>query len=1442
MAYKPLQRSFSVFLIVVLLAGSISLPTRAYASLSDQPPSALGELADRTRPQPPNPSPQVETASDPALRKLAPDLRPLAQHPTRRSVLVSVLITKDTDLNGLMQRVAYSKPLNGIRWATGEIPESHLKKLAGLPGVISVISTESYRPVEAPIDDEVKPTRSRLTPSEIRELLRQGGKGALLQKLRELRSRPQPAPLPKPALPRKESAQPSAAATPGVEPATVKVREIHGASAAHAKGYTGAGVTVAIVDTGVDFGHPDLQGTQARIPSGPYAGWPFAYNTLSGAFYALDPTNFTIGPDNYWDLVTLTWFAHTLPVTGATCTALTCTAALTVDFTNVPTATLTFVWPNRSRSGQYYYTVHPDIQHLIAGFYLGLGYAASVGAPAVVIVADEVAPGVYDTVYVDVDFDQDLTDEKPMRKGSELAGADLYDASGNPGTDGIWDLSAGMLTWIADGVNPPPGVSTLYENVAVPAAGRLISFVGDEDSHGTNCASDVAAQGVITDPEWVGPINPLFAGAANIGGAGGPVLAGMAPKAKVAAFQNGFSLPFDSWALAALGFDGAPNSGDEAQIVSNSWGASAILNDGWDATSRFAHWLSNYFAPNTVFLVATGNGGHGYGTVTSPDGGPIIDVGASTSYGTTIYFEFVTPDQFTWGDVQPWSNRGPTTLGDVAPDVVAVGAWGTGANPLNIYASVITDALGLWTGQAAYDLFGGTSMATPVAAGNLALVYHAFRAKHGRWPTWQEAKAIFLNGAQDLGYDVLTQGSGNVDADRATDIAAGMNYGYWVEPAQWTPGAYRGLQYPAFPSIMHPGQTATGSFTIHNPTAVPFSVSLRDVTLQKVAEVTFTLSFPSFSPSPFTRPTWITDITPLIDTYDPDLVRAQVIFPYSVFDTDGNYTYDDRWRVLFYDWKDLNDDGNLWIDTNNNGRVDAGEIDIVGGIFEYNRFTYGYPSGTYLEASLGRDSLSRRHDGIFFGVQRRTGTDPVTMQVRITFYRKANWGWLSLSAATVSLPANGSATFNATLSVPADARPGVYEGAIEVSHGPHRHVIPVVVHVAANSPTFDFGAASLDEPIGGTPYDNGHLFDGFDWAWRYESGDWKLYYFDIPDGTAAPGKAMIVDTRWVTVPTDVDTWIFGRSTDFYSSLDPTFFGPQSVELVGGSNDTNIGAGIFTFDTATGGPREVVAGELRDGLGFIALHNVLYAGTQFGEPLVGSAYAVQALPFPVVITTPVTFGSWIEVFSTTRTIAEGIQALAFGLSQPTVLLNQTATQNVPNDPCTASWIISQTISTGGLLEVTTASAVSGLDIDLYVYKDDGDGVFECGTQDGLVASSTTPTAFEKVRMTLPPDGLYWVTVHGWNVPGGSASFDITINAIQGTDLVVGGVPLWPVNAGVPVTFQVSFSKAVTPPATYQGILFVGPAAAPTALQIPVTIHFVPTAATLYLPLVMRNFWP
>ncbi len=52
---------------------------------------------------------------------------------------------------------------------------------------------------------------------------------------------------------------------------SLKAVDIHRANETHEAGYTGQGVIAAVVDSGVVFGHPDLQGTQARISGGGYS-------------------------------------------------------------------------------------------------------------------------------------------------------------------------------------------------------------------------------------------------------------------------------------------------------------------------------------------------------------------------------------------------------------------------------------------------------------------------------------------------------------------------------------------------------------------------------------------------------------------------------------------------------------------------------------------------------------------------------------------------------------------------------------------------------------------------------------------------------------------------------------------------------------------------------------------------------------------------------------------------------------------------------------------------------------------------------------------------------------------------------------------------------------------------------------------------------------------
>lgn len=1376
-----------------------------------------------------NPQSRIKTNSKNSITKLSPDLRRTASAKSDQPVIVVVLIDRGTDVNGLMLRSAVSRPLGNLQWITGTIVPAKLEKLAAIPGVLSVTSTETFRPHPTPGLGTDRLERPRLSAERARAIAKEGGKAKLIEALDRLKENTKiPKGNGKPALATGMAAQ---------QPESAMVRNVHNAPLAWAKGYTGQGVTAAMVDTGVGFGHPDLQGTQARVGGGVYAGWPFSYDAYSAVSYVLAPS-VTIGPDTYWNMdVTSIWYCHTIPVTGASCAGNTCSGNLKIDYGTDAgwfwdPVILPFTWPNTSVSGNYRYTVHPDFNLYQAASVVELGYAGVPDlAPPAVLLVDETTPGVYDTVYVDTDCDQDFSDEKPMRKGDELAGADIFDAGGNMVPDGVWDLSAGLLAWISDGVNPPPGLSVVYPGQAnIPAAGHLIIFVGDEDGHGTSGAGEIAAQGIITDPELWANINPLFAGGANAGGVGGPVLSGMAPAAKIAAFQNGFIYPLDSWTLAALGFDGIPSSGDEAQLVNNSWGTSDIIEDGWDPTSRFLSELNAGDAPNTLFLASTGNGGHGYGTVASPDGGSILGVGASTLYGTLSDFELVPPAQFTFGDISPWSNRGPTMIGDLSPHIVAVGAWGTGAFPLNanLFYYAGTDEY-ILNGQAAYDTFGGTSMASPVAAGILALIYQAFHDANGRWPTWEEAAALAMNGARDLGYEVLSQGAGNLDADRSTDMAA--NDAWTVTPASWVAGDYQGTEHGAFPSVAFPGDSKSKQFTISNPATDSINVNLEFLELQQVHETVFDLPLPGGDAAEFDIPTYLQEITSDIATYDPDLVRGQIVFPYSSFDTGGDYIYDNRWRLLFYDWTDNNSDGNLWTDDNTNGVVDSTEIDIdsTTGIYEYIRFTYAYPSGTCCEASVGRNSLSRRHNGVFFGLQRRGDGNPnysgppMTLKVRITYYKRQSWSWLSATPTSLAVPAGSNANFNATLAIPPSQKPGVYEGIIRATAGSDRTVIPVIVNVASNSATFGFGSSTLADAPTGRPYENGHLLGGFTWDWRYENGDWRLLYYDVPTGQIYSGRSVIIDTTWRNVPTDIDTWVYGPSPDSYSSSDPALFGPSGTELLSGSTDTwDPFSTLFKFQTASGGARETVGAELKAGLNTLILHNVLYSGDELHEPFVGRSFEVQVTPPTVNETGP--SGDWTQTFLTRGAIPEGIQVQAYGLSQPINLPSEPVLQDDTTSVTSASWVYPLDLLNCGVLGIDTQGPAD-LDIDLYVYRDGGNGTWDHGADEVEIAGSLTYEAEESIELMQPVDGRYWVLVHGYTVPNPPRQFSIRIRAVQGNDLVPSGLPAGGIAADAPVSFNVSWSNATPEP--WEGLLLLGPSYAPSILQVPVFVVGVST---------------
>jgi len=290
------------------------------------------------------------------------------------------------------------------------------------------------------------------------------------------------------------------------------------------------------------------------------------------------------------------------------------------------------------KSGAVHLGYHPDIfLALMNGFWL---------APNV-LVADTKEPGQYDKVYVSLTTDfgmfVDFNDDVGHGKDNPVVAWDLNG-------DGLPDISGGLVYYIADGKKPIPYSNVYYQRwhlanmgilFKVPTAGSLVAFLIDYYGipHGTGCASSAAARGdrvyyngiqfdgIMYVPAQPGEEYPIY---------------GTAPGAHIMAVPllTTWTTSIDwmsAMFFATSGYDGVPDTGDEAQIVSNSYGNSYTITKGFNFEDRFLYYLTNYFAPHVSILYAAGNGGPGYGTVTDEGASPgVITIGAATDSGWRV--------------------------------------------------------------------------------------------------------------------------------------------------------------------------------------------------------------------------------------------------------------------------------------------------------------------------------------------------------------------------------------------------------------------------------------------------------------------------------------------------------------------------------------------------------------------------------------------------------------------------------------------------------------------------------------------------------------------------------------------------------------------------------------------------------------------------------------
>ena len=1109
-----------------------------------------------------------------------------------------------------------------------------------------------------------------------------------------------------PGIPERASFQIEAA------PSTVQSIDIHDADIAHSLNITGKGIKVAVVDSGIDFAHPDLNGTQARVDdaNSSWDGWPIAYDGLSMSTWLSSGSAFS-GSTN-------SWYADTSS-TDNDSDGNNITDVASIDVTNIV-----------SLSGVYHYGLHPD-GNLVS----------RAGGDVRVIVVDDQVSGEYTTVYADLDLDGRFDDEQPMRKGNETSGIDTTG-------DGLWDRSGGMIYFIGDGNTSVPFAPTYATRNGladrIPGNGDLVAFMLNEASgagggHGTLCASSIAAQGVVNN------------GAVK----------GMAPDAKLVAVANYYAggSSFEAWRFVAEGYDGIPDTGDEASIGSFSFGYSGVVDAGSDVSSLYLDWLTRVYSTNTTYLVALGNGGHGYGTVASPGGSPgVISVGAASSRGSG--------DARSWGEIASWTDRGPNSQGRMDPDIVAVGWSATGDKTLN----EVTDA------NLATTSWSGTSLATPVAAGLMALVHQAFVEEYGGIPDSQIVRDLVMSTSMDLGYDPNTQGAGWFDAGRAVRTIQGENDTWIVQPAALMAGDNEGIHRSAGINWILPGNSSTHSVNITNPSNSPIVIQASPKTMVPVSHVVHDFNvntsngwdgYQSSRPD-FAFPVILHGNNSTWGVGNETMLRARAAMSPGGFDGDQNLQSENRPHLRFYRWNDTDGDGIFFDDLNNDTYVADGEWDSGDQFVELTTHSYASPQ---VEVRVGNPWEIECDGIILVGWMENVRTsivDPVPIQIDITGFTHDDDPWITLNSNSITLPAHSTEVLNVTVTAPSTAIPGLHMTQIVLNSTNHSWKLPVLTTVAANG-AYTWSPPEVDGNVSNQSlYRETWLQGAQRWGWRAESGDWKAVAVDWP--AALAHGSMIVDIDWPdNGHTDIDAHILSRTVHPYAGLSPDY--PDwGLQVEKSSANKHQGDGIWARETNTGGDREILVTDASEGIKQVLLHSTMHGVLTNDNPVnisVGHITSLSGNDSWVVsnwsqgaINESVIIGSTLDL--------DVDDVRGYGWSRATHLVNQSVSQDTVGVISSSSYIHTFNASNLTRLEIEIDSNGARDDLDLYVFYDsNSDGTIDWSNEEE--GRSGNWNSAEKLVLENPANGKWWVVVHGYAVPTTTTSFWLKIDEVGGADV-------------------------------------------------------------------------
>ena len=1097
-----------------------------------------------------------------------------------------------------------------------------------------------------------------------------------------------------------------------VDPGRFSGSSIIGADRAAADyGATGKGVVVALVDTGTDFSNEDMRHALARDANGipimldaDGQGLVFTkakyiakiderrsrimnYTTTSNPQLPENVTSYAyVNGDGVYlktSQGTIPVFNSLYPLFGPP--VLEGIANVDWKIGNSPTDYI------RSKSGLYRMGVAYQVS-------FQFGAITQVLVPVLLVDANE--PGIYDTIVPDMSYawytftrtiagaysqtnylipepSFDFTDETPIKlgDGNEHLVYD-YNKDGSPdfsaGTAGarvldIWRVTDNKTQLQLADRDGYGGVALAKLLEPIDPAGGYFGLMYDFAGHGTSTAATIASMG--KGQYAIYNNSTRYA------------LAGMAPDAKILPikalwagdaifgwlYASGFDLVDGKWRYTAE---------HKADIISNSWGVSNFpllkYGPGYDVLSMFSSLLAvpRFLAadyPGTIMINSAGNNGLGYGSVGTPNVSPFnIAVGATSNNVHLQYGAFANITRFgssaaSFDEIAEFSSRGPGLFGDPKPELVAVGSYGF--TPTSVTVKVFEAQPDDPNNEGAFTLFGGTSMAAPMAAGAAALVISDLRER-GEAADPFRVKSILMSSAKDLKNDPFVQGAGRVDALAAIQLARGSP-GKFLAYTDSTPKNILAALAPAIQSYnstlgiidsgyaqqagaldalapglaesrwfagqIVQGQSASADIIVENPSKNEIQVQVSSTVEKLVARYQVHNATRLFEVDPTHKekqygfaPNYH-NLTEIMggNIPDSDLMVARVNFPFTSF-LNSTELFGDHLRIASlysYDWRDA--DGN--------NQVAFGEVSMI---------TRGGSWGTTQELRVG-DPASKFKGTPVLGVypvptvfsfwrgDRLMNSTSMDYTLTVEFYKRQTNPAIQLDTilgdqAFLTVPAQGKAKVGATIRTSDDTLTGNYYGEISVSSSGFKHkvLMPVSYIVTTKPVSKDTqvvivpgggqGGPEIERDLGLRP--NGYVGGLSDMTSRYSAGDWRSYYFNVQDPTIT---SMNLKVSWPHNSTSVNAMAFGPDGRMVASSVPSgvfqeFAGWPSNDWLGTSP---VSEGGFFFFSQNAGNKTTVLSVPVNGTGTYAvlMHNTLFHGESLYEPLVVEAKFSTLLP-------------------------------------------------------------------------------------------------------------------------------------------------------------------------------------------------------------------------------------